>query len=74
MGVDPNLAIGAVISAGAFDSHACFYGDATVLSASTTGCNNMTTCPQPAALCLTGRTDEFAVFFRCWGWFTKALK
>jgi len=35
------LAIGAVISAGAFGSHACFYGDATVLSASATGCNNM---------------------------------
>lgn len=41
MGVHPNLAIGAVISAGAFGSHACFYGDATVLSASATGCNNM---------------------------------
>ncbi|AWX45559.1 uncharacterized protein HME9304_02580 [Flagellimonas maritima] len=41
MGVDIWLAIGAVISAGAFGSHACFYGDATVLSASATGCNNM---------------------------------
>lgn len=41
MGVHPQLAIGAVISAGAFGSHACFYGDATVLSASATGCNNM---------------------------------
>ena len=35
------LSIGAVISAGAFGSHACFYGDATVLSASATQCNNM---------------------------------
>ena len=35
------LAIGSVISAGAFGSHACFYGDATILSASATGCNNM---------------------------------
>lgn len=35
------LAIGVVISAGAFGSHACFYGDATVLSSSATGCNNM---------------------------------
>lgn len=35
------LSIGAVISAGAFGSHACFYGDATVLSSSATGCNNM---------------------------------
>lgn len=41
MGVDIWLSIGAVISAGAFGSHACFYGDATVLSASATGCNNM---------------------------------
>lgn len=41
MGVHPQLAIGAVISSGAFGSHACFYGDATVLSASATGCNNM---------------------------------
>ncbi|RME96700.1 MAG: sodium:proton antiporter [Bacteroidetes bacterium] len=35
------LAVGAVLSAGAFGSHACFYGDATVLSSSATGCNNM---------------------------------
>ncbi|MEM9259667.1 MAG: Na+/H+ antiporter NhaC family protein [Bacteroidota bacterium] len=41
MGVDTSLAVGAVVSAGAFGSHACFYGDATVLSASATGCNNM---------------------------------
>lgn len=39
--VHPWLAIGAVVSAGAFGSHACFYGDATVLSSSATGCNNM---------------------------------
>lgn len=41
LGVDINLALGAVISAGAFGSHACFYGDATVLSSSACGCNNM---------------------------------
>ena len=41
LGVNIWLAIGSVISAGAFGSHACFYGDATVLSASTTECNNM---------------------------------
>ena len=41
LGVDIWLAIGSVISAGAFGSHACFYGDATVLSASATECNNM---------------------------------
>jgi len=41
MGVDIWLAIGTVISAGAFGSHACFYGDATILSASATECNNV---------------------------------
>lgn len=33
-----SLTIGAVVSAGAFGSHACFYGDATVLSAKGSGC------------------------------------
>jgi Na+/H+ antiporter NhaC len=41
MDVNIWLAIGTVISAGAFGSHACFYGDATILSASASGCNNM---------------------------------
>ena len=36
--VDMNLMIGAVISAGAFGSHACFYSDSTVLSAKGSGC------------------------------------
>ncbi len=36
LGVDPALTIGAVVSAGAFGSHACFYGDSTVLSATAT--------------------------------------
>ncbi len=40
MAMDANLglAIGAVISSGAFGSHACFYGDSTVLSATGCGC------------------------------------
>lgn len=41
IGVPMPLAIGAVISAGAFGSHACFYGDATVLSATGCGCSPM---------------------------------
>lgn len=41
MGVNIWLATGAVISAGAFGSHSCFYGDSTVLSSAATGCNNM---------------------------------
>lgn len=41
IGVPMPLALGAVISAGAFGSHACFYGDATVLSATGCGCSPM---------------------------------
>lgn len=41
-GVEPSLAVGAVVSAGAFGSHACFYGDATVLSSAACGVENMT--------------------------------
>lgn len=40
MGVNSWLAIGAVISAGAFGAHACFYSDATILAAQGTECNN----------------------------------
>lgn len=41
--VDANmpLVIGALISASAFGSHACFYGDSTVLSAQGSGCTPM---------------------------------
>jgi Na+/H+ antiporter NhaC len=35
------LVIGALISASAFGSHACFYGDSTVLSAQGAGCSPM---------------------------------
>jgi len=34
------LCIGAVVSAGAFGAHACFYSDATILAAQGTECNN----------------------------------
>ena len=41
VGVSPQLAIGALISASAFGSHACFYSDATVLAAQGAGCSVM---------------------------------
>lgn len=41
VGVSLPLAIGALISASAFGSHACFYSDATVLSAQGSGCGVM---------------------------------
>lgn len=41
--IDANmpLVVGALISASAFGSHACFYGDSTVLSAQGSGCTPM---------------------------------
>jgi Na+/H+ antiporter NhaC len=41
MEVPTALSIGALLSASAFGSHACFYGDATVLSAQSSGVSVM---------------------------------
>jgi Na+/H+ antiporter NhaC len=41
VGVSAPLAIGALMSASAFGSHACFYSDATVLAAQGSGCGVM---------------------------------
>lgn len=41
LGADPYLAAGAVISAGAFGSHCCPWGDSTVLSSAGAGCDNI---------------------------------
>lgn len=41
VGVDLPMIIGAMLSASAFGSHACFYGDATVLSAQSCGISVM---------------------------------
>lgn len=40
LGVNPSVAISAVISAGVWGSHICFYSDATILSSSAAGCDN----------------------------------
>ena len=40
LGSDVTLAVSAVLSAGVFGSHICFYSDATVITSSATGCNN----------------------------------
>ena len=41
VGADMTLVIGATLSASTFGSHACFYSDATVLTAQATGCTPM---------------------------------
>lgn len=40
IGADPVLAVAAVLSAGVWGSHICFYSDATILSSAASGCNN----------------------------------
>jgi Na+/H+ antiporter NhaC len=40
-GMDPGLTAAAAISAGGFGSHACFFGDSTVLASQAAGCNNL---------------------------------
>lgn len=40
LGGNPLIVGGAIVSAGAFGSHACFYGDAATLAATVTGCSN----------------------------------
>jgi len=41
LGADMTVVIGATLSASTFGSHACFYSDATVLTAQATGCTPM---------------------------------
>jgi tetracycline resistance efflux pump len=62
MGVSLPLALGAVVSAGAFGSHACFYGDATVLSASASGCNILSHAYTQLPYALIGAAISAAVF------------
>ena len=40
-GMAPGLTVAAAISAGGFGSHACFFGDSTVLASQASGCNNL---------------------------------
>lgn len=40
MGINPAMSIAAVVSAGVWGSHICFYSDATILSSSAAGCDN----------------------------------
>lgn len=41
LGLSPWASLGAVVGAGTFGSHACFYSDAAVLTATGTECNNI---------------------------------
>jgi Na+/H+ antiporter NhaC len=40
LGANMPLSVAAVLSAGVFGSHICFYSDATIITSAATGCNN----------------------------------
>lgn len=40
IGANTTICVAAVLSAGVFGSHVCFYSDCTILTSSATGCNN----------------------------------
>ena len=44
LGVDPYIAAGAVVCAGVWGSHSCFYSDSTLLTAASTGCDSFRHC------------------------------
>lgn len=56
------LTLGALVSAGAFGSHACFYGDATVLAARSAGCSIMEHVRTQFPYALTGAGAALAGF------------
>ena len=62
MEADLFLSVGAVISAGAFGSHACFYGDSTVLSSAASGCNNMAHAVTQFPYAFTAAVISFAAY------------
>tara|TARA_B100002003_G_scaffold92980_1_gene86711 strand:+ start:21761 stop:23098 length:1338 start_codon:yes stop_codon:yes gene_type:complete len=64
-GTDISLMLGAVISAGAFGSHACFYSDSTVLSAKGSGCSTLAHALTQLPYVAIGGILSFTLFLIC---------
>ena len=64
MQIDANitLVVAAVLSAGVFGSHICFYSDATVISSAAAGCNNFDHAASQAPYGLMGAVISAALF------------
>jgi len=62
LGADPLLTIGAVVSAGGFGSHACFFGDTTVLASQAAGCENLAHAFSQLPYALLGATITTAIY------------
>ena len=65
LGADLPLTLGAVVSAGAFGSHACFFGDTTVLASQASGCENLAHAASQLPYVLLGAALATAAYFAC---------
>jgi Na+/H+ antiporter NhaC len=59
------LTLGAVVSAGAFGSHACFFGDTTVLASQASGCDNLAHASSQLPYVLFGAAITTAAYLAC---------
>jgi Na+/H+ antiporter NhaC len=59
------LTLGAVVSAGAFGSHACFFGDTTVLASQASGCENLAHATSQLPYVLLGAAITIAAYLVC---------
>ncbi|MFM7206674.1 MAG: Na+/H+ antiporter NhaC family protein [Planctomycetaceae bacterium] len=62
---DLPLTLGAVVSAGAFGSHACFFGDTTVLASQASGCENLAHAASQLPYALLGAALATAAYLAC---------
>lgn len=62
---DLPLTLGAVVSAGAFGSHACFFGDTTVLASQASGCENLAHAASQLPYVLLGAALATAAYLAC---------
>lgn len=65
LGVNPLLTMGAILSGGTFGSHACFYSDATLLTAKSCGISNMDHTLSQFPYALIGAGISFILFLIC---------
>jgi Na+/H+ antiporter NhaC len=59
------LTLGAVVSAGAFGSHACFFGDTTVLASQASGCENLAHATSQLPYVLLGAAITIVAYLVC---------
>jgi tetracycline resistance efflux pump len=66
LGADPLLTLAAVVSAGGFGSHACLFGDTTVIASQAAGCDNLAHAWSQLPYAVLGAVITTAVYL-AWG-------